>query len=116
MISEKLIMEKVKEYAASPVGRKAIKEKHSIDYVPVDSKVAAARMCATALKAQKILHRHICDVISSITTDDILIGEPTIKKDGTAEIILSFREDALFRQSLQPSKYPRGVEDIVLHF
>jgi len=116
MISEKFIMEKVKEYAASPSGRKAIKEKHGIDYMLVDGKVAAARMSAVALKARQILFRHISEVIGSINIDDIIIGEPVIKKDGTVQIMLSFREDALARQSLQPNKYPRGIEDIVLHF
>jgi len=116
MISEKSIMEKVREYAASPSGRKAIKEKHGIDYVPIDGKVAAARMSAVALKARQILFRYISEVIGNISIDDIIIGEPVIKKDGTVQIMLSFREDSLFRQSLQPNRYPRGVDDIVLHF
>jgi len=109
-------MEKVREYAASPAGRKAIKEKHGIDYVPVDGKVAAARISAVALKVRKILFRHISGVIGSISIEDIIIGEPIIRKDGTVQIMLSFREYALFRESLQPNRYPRGVEDIILHF
>ena len=116
MISEKVIMEKLREFAASSAGKKAIKEKHGVDFVPLHSRVAAARMSAIAFKARQILHRHISAVIDSIKLEDILIGEPFIDKTGMANITLSFKEVVLFRPSLQPSKYSRGIDDIVLHF
>jgi len=117
MLSEKSIMKIVRAYAASPRGKKAIKDKCGIDYDPnTDMGRSLAKMRKIAESARQILHRHISSVIGSIDLNEIVIGEPKTNKDGEVHITLSFREDALFRQSLQPQKFPHGIEDIVLHF
>ena len=117
MLCEKSIMKMVRAYAASPCGKKAIKDKCGIDYDPnMDTGKSLAKMRKVAESAKQILHRHVSSVIGSIRIDDIVMGEPVASKDGTTQITLSFREDALFRQSLQPQMFPHGVEDIVLHF
>jgi len=120
MITQKAIMQKVRAYAASPAGKKAIKKQYGVEYNPKkdDGGVDAAlrKMHTVASKAREILHRHISVVINSIQIDDIVIGDPFVDKAGMARITLSFKEDALFRPSLQSNKYSRGVEDIVLHF
>ena len=116
MISEKVIMDKVRAYVASPIGKKAIKKKLGIDYDPKQDTIALSQINAIAEKARQILHKHIAAVIASIALEDIIVGVPQIIKDSEIKISLSFREDALFRKSLDPIKFPLGVEDIVLHF
>jgi len=117
MLSEKSIMKIVRAYAASPSGIKAIKDKYDIDYnSDMDIGKSLAKMRKVAESAKQILHRHVSSVIGSIDLNDIVICEPVVSKEGEVHITLSFREDALFRQSLQPQRFPHGVEDIVLHF
>jgi|GEM_PF-1706477 len=113
VISKNEIMKKVKKFAKTSQGRKKIKDKTGISYDP--NGLSFKDLKKLGAMARKILHSHIQPVVASVTLDDILISESSKKRDGTIEIKLSFREGALFRESLQPSRYS-GVENIVIHF
>ncbi|MFA5625536.1 MAG: hypothetical protein WC966_10865 [Bradymonadales bacterium] len=63
---------------------------------------------------RQILFEKVKPVISSVSLDDILVGEPVEDKDGGYSLSISLQN--VQRESLQPEKYPDGVEDIVLHF
>jgi hypothetical protein len=114
MISEEYILKLVKEYAASPEGRAAIKKQYGIELT--DTHMTKAQMTAYARKMKQILYEHVHSEIKSISPEDIIIGEPVQDSSGQARINISFRQDALFRESLDPDEYPEGIEDIVLHF
>jgi len=106
-------MKLVREYAKSPEGKQAIKEKYGVDY---DEKFTKARMRSCGNKMKKILYKHIHAEIKSVSLDDIIVNEPSQGEDGLFEIKLSFREGSLHRDSLYPDAYPEGLSNIVLLF
>lgn len=108
-ISENYIMKLVREYAKSPEGKQAIREKYGIEY---DEKFTRSQVKAYGNKMKKILYNHIHSEIKSISMDDIIVEEPLLREDGRFEIKLSFREESLHRESL----YPDGLKNIVLLF
>lgn len=112
-ISEAYIMKLVREYAKSPEGKQAIREKYGIEY---DEKFTRAQVKAYGNRMKKILYNHIHDEIKSISLDDIIVEEPLLREDGRFEIKLSFREGSLHRESLYPDGYPDGLKNIVLLF
>ncbi len=117
MLKESYLLELVKQYAATPEGRKQIKEKFGIDYDPKkDKRLSRADMLGVAEKMRVCLWQHIKRHIKSVALSDIIVEEPLSDENGGTTISLSFRPGAMFRPSLQPEKYPEGVENIVLHF
>jgi hypothetical protein len=63
-----------------------------------------------------LLFAGISKRIASFKKHDIIVSQPFKNKDGAVHINISFNEAALYRESLQPHDYPKGVSDIVLHF
>jgi hypothetical protein len=117
MLDETWLFEQVKKYAASPEGRKRIKEQTGIDYDPKkDKSISQTNMLSFAEKMRTILWRHINREIKSVSIDDIIIEPSSTNEKGEVTISLSFRPGSLFRPSLQPGKYPEGVQNILLHF
>ena len=112
MLSEEYIMKLCEQYAASPHGRTAIKEKYGIDYNPKDK---GSVIAVYGEKMRRILFEVVNQVIPSFLLEDIIIGQPVRDKAGRVSLKISFRSDALFRESLDPVMYG-GVDDIVLHF
>jgi len=115
MISEEYIMKRVREYAKTPEGKAAIKEKWGVDYEPDGTRRAQKRMRDLGEKCKRILFKHISRLIKSITLDDIIVGEPTKDKNGYI-ISISFKASALHRDSLYEDGYPEGLDNIVLLF
>ena len=113
MISESYIMSLVKNYAKSPEGKKAIKETYGIDY---DEKFTKTKIKMYANRMKKILFNHIHPLIKSIELNDIVIGEPEYNDDGYCEVHISFAEGSLHRDSLNPTGYPNGLQNIILLF
>lgn len=63
-----------------------------------------------------ILHTGSSDWnLESIEDKDIIIGEPEVTKDGKINIDIWFDEKAVFRPSLDPSRFSEGVPNIVVH-
>lgn len=117
MLDESYLLEKVKEYAASPEGRKRIKEQTGIDYDPSKDKSNWLNdMLVYAEQMRMILWRHINKSVKSVTKDDIIIETPVKDEKGVISISLSFRPGSMFRPSLDPEEYPEGIQNIVLHF
>jgi len=117
MLEESWLLEQIKKYAASPEGRKQIKEKTGIDYDPKsDKSISQSNMQKYAEKMRTILWRRINKEVKSVSKDDILIEPPTTNDKGEVIITLSFRPGSMFRPSLQPDEYPEGVQNILLHF
>lgn len=117
MLDEKYLFSLVKKYAASPEGKKQIKEKTGIDYDPAkDGSDSQTAMLAYAEKMRTILWRHINETVKSVAKDDIIIEAPVKDDKGIVSISLSFRPGSMFRPSLDPEEYPEGIQNIVLHF
>lgn len=53
---------------------------------------------------------------ASISTSDIIVSAPKVQADGSMLVELSFRQEALERKSLDPEKYPEGVDNIIRLF
>lgn len=50
---------------------------------------------------------------ASIRTSDIIVSAPKVQADGSILVELNFRPEALERESLDPEKYPKGVDNII---
>ena len=117
MLQESYLMELVKQYAATPQGKKQIKNVYGIDYDPnKDRGISQADILAYAERMRMILWQHINKHIKSVSLDDILVETPIEDSTGITLVSLSFRPGSMFRASLAPRKYPDGVPNIVLHF
>lgn len=53
------------------------------------------------------------DSTRPIELADILISQPKVLPDGSILITLSFAPDAIHRKSLEPERFPKGVDNIV---
>ena len=68
-----------------------------------------------AEKQKEFLLRRLAEVgLGTIPSEAIIIGEPTIDKNGDIFVGIWLDPDSLFRPSLSP-RY-EGIENIVLHF
>jgi len=115
LISEKHIMKLLKEFASTPEGKKVIKDTYGIDYDPKKDKGKTLQEYKKWGEEMKlILFEKTQPVINSISLDDILVGEPVKDKNGRYTLSISLQN--VKRESLQPEKYPDGIENIVLHF
>ena len=120
MLGQDFLDEAIKKFITSPQGRKQIKEKIGLNYVPSGTgsggvgTVAQADVLALAEKAKRILYGHIISQVPGIMLHNIKVSRPIIGKDGMTTVTLSLVD--VERESLQPNRYWRGVEDIVLHF
>ena len=114
MLSEKDIMELVREYANSPEGKQQIKETCGVEY---EEKVDEAKLRKYGEKMKEILFRHINPVIDSISPNDIVVGNLKKTDDGY-RMEISFRENSLYRESLYVDGYygNEQLQNIVLLF
>lgn len=112
MLSQKYIMDLVREYASSPAGRKAIKKQYGIDYD--GTYLTQSQMKQYGEKLKEILLFYITPLIKSITADDILVGAPRMDKT-TREwsINVRFKEENLARKSLVEGQ---RLDNIILLF
>lgn len=53
---------------------------------------------------------------ASISASDIIVSAPKVQADGSMLVELNFRPEALERESLDPDKYPEGVDNIIRLF
>lgn len=53
---------------------------------------------------------------ASISASDIIVSAPKVQADGSMLVELNFRPEALERESLDPEKYPEGVDNIIRLF
>lgn len=121
MISEKLIMEKVKRWAATPVAKKKIERKTGLKYKPKLDVKKLAEEAANDMK--EILYDHIHSdgnrnpnypaVIDTFKKSDIIVGTYYIDADNKAKIEVGFDESKLHRDSLVPGDFD-GIDNIVL--
>jgi len=115
MLDETFISGAINKYASSSEGKKQIKKKTGINY-DKNSKgmMNQADLMAYAEKAKRILYAHIISQVPGIMFHNIKVNLPVVNKDGTTTVVLSLRD--VQRESLQPNRYWKGVDDIVLHF
>lgn len=113
MISEAYINKLVKEWAKTPAGKAEIKKVTGKDY---DEKFGLGKAREYGRRMQRILFEKINPIIKSIQLTDIVVGEPTIDDDGQTRLLISFKEGSLHRESLDSSRYPDGLNNIVLLF
>ena len=111
MISEKYIMNRLKDWANSPAGKKVIKKKTGLMY-DGDFKYSDIKKYAEVMK--EYLFTHTSAVIKSIDRNDITISRIQKLKTGGYKVNISFEEEALKRESL--SEYSDGLNNIVLLF
>lgn len=111
MITEKYIMKRLREFAASDAGKALIKEKTGKTYVPSFDK---STINEYGKEMKEILYTHIHPIINTIKMEDIIVGEPIKDSEGNVSIKLSFKEGSLHRQSLDPDC--SGIDNIVLLF
>lgn len=115
-------MNKLKQYANSPAGKKKIKEVYGIDYEPKKQNIRK-EILKKAEEMRKILYKHIKIVqesddetrerMKSFKLEDIIIGKPQ-EKNREWQVRLYFNKDALKRESLYDEEYPEGAYDIIL--
>ena len=114
MLDETFLSEAIEKFASSPDGKKQIKKKYGVDYDKNSKGMSQADLMAYAEKAKRILYSHIVSQVPGIMFHNIKINQPVVNKDGTTTVVLSLRD--VQRESLQPKRHWRGIEDIVLHF
>ena len=114
MITEKKIMEIIKEYAKSPQGKAQIKQKYGVEYA---EKVDKDELKQYGEKMKAILFKHITPLIDSISMNDIIVGDVKETKEGY-QLQISFRENSLRRESLYLDGYygDEELQNIVLLF
>lgn len=110
MITEEVIMRKLRAYLNSSQGKKWLKEEHGIEF---DENALKRDFRKKGREMKEILFKHISGVIKSFKEEDIIVGEPKII-DGNWQLNISFNKEALRRDSLYLEGYPEGLEDIVL--
>lgn len=113
MISEKYIMQRIKEYANTDAGKKAIKKRYGVEY---SEKIDLEPYRKYGRQMKSILFMHVNALIRSITEEDIIVAEPKTDAKGFISVTVSFREGSLQRDSLYKKGYPEGIENIILLF
>ena len=120
MLSEEYILTLIEKYSKTAVGKAEIAKRKKGKF---DARVATEGAKKQSLKQMSqigndmrdILFRKISKVIKSFKIEDIIVGAPEPQEDKYS-ISISFNEDALRRESLDPDRYPEGVSNIVKLF
>ena len=120
MLSEQQILSLVKQYAKTATGKQEIAKRIKGKFDPRVTTAAAHRrsiqqMTQIGDDMKEILFKKISKVIRSIKKDDIIVGKP-VRQGAQYTLSISFNEDALRRDSLNPELYPDGVTNIVKLF
>lgn len=120
MLSEEYILSLVKKYSQTAVGKAEIAKhkKGKFDArVATEStqKQSKKQMSQIGDDMKNILFNKISRVIKSFKIEDIIVGTPVPYGDQYM-ISISFNEDALRRESLDPDRYPEGITNIVKLF
>lgn len=103
----------LRKYANSKEGRELIKQETGMEY---DPKFTLEKAMEIAEEFRRILFKHTHSVIPSITLNDIVLRKVKSEKGKPMVIMFSFMEDSMRRPSLNPSEYPKGLENIVVLF
>lgn len=113
----------LKKWAKSPAGQKRIAEerakklKSGQKFGQVSGGMSIEQARKMGEEMRDILYANLpAGLKVSISTSDIIVSAPMVQKDGSILVELSFREEALERESLDPGKYPEGVDNIVRLF
>ncbi len=117
------IESELKKWASSPAGKKRIAEERA-KKLRAGQKFGQGSSSVSVEQAKKmgdemrdILYAHLpVGLKASISTGDIIVSAPKVQADGSMLVELSFRPEALERESLDPEKYPEGVDNIIRLF
>ena len=120
MLSEEYILTLIEKYSKTAVGKAEIAKHKKGKF---DARVATEGAQKQSLKQmakigndmRNILFGKISKVIKSFRIEDIIVGDPEPQGDKYS-ISISFNEDALRRESLDPDRYPEGISNIVKLF
>lgn len=120
MLSEEYILTLIEKYSQTAAGKAEIAKRKKGKF---DARVATEGAKKQSLKQMSqigndmrdILFRKISKIIKSFKIEDIIVGAPEPQGDKYS-ISISFNEDALRRESLDPDRYPDGVSNIVKLF
>ena len=120
MFSDEYILSLIKKYAQTPNGKAEIAKKKSGKFVanwaPNDnSGLTESRARKIGEDMKDILFEKISSVIKSFKKEDIIVSVPRLEQ-GKYSLSISFNEDALRRESLDPGRYPEGVTNVVKLF
>ena len=119
MLSDTQILEYIKKFSQTSHGKQEIQKVYKGKFVPKYTTDGAKPMTIKQMKQigeemKKILFYEISKLIESFKYDDIIVSKPTFIGDSYM-INISFDEQALKRESLDPSTY-QGVDNIVKLF
>lgn len=114
MISEKYIMNLVREYAKTPKGKAEIKRKYGVDYM--GDEIDRNELIKYGERMKEILFTHVNRLIRSIRIDDIVVDPPVIDTKGRYTMNIRFKDGVLHRESLYSEGYPDGLGNVVLLF
>lgn len=117
------IESKLAAFLKSPAGEKkiaeakksAVKEGRPFGQ-PSGTVISKAAAAKAGHEMREILHQHLVAAgLGSISLQDIYVSEPKPYKDGY-EVAVWFEPDAVKRASLDPYRFPEGVDNIVRLF
>lgn len=117
------IESELKKWANSPAGKKRIAEEKA-KKLKAGQKFGQGSNGVSIEQAKKmgeemrdILYANLpVGLKASVRTSDIIVSAPKVQADGSMLVELNFRPEALERESLDPEKYPEGVDNIIRLF
>lgn len=120
MLSEEYIVSLIKKYSETAEGKAEIAKRHKGKFYASiarasSKKRSVAEMNQIGEDMKSILYAHISKVIKSFKTEDILVG-PLERNGDQYSLSISFNEEALHRESLDPDAYPEGISNIIKLF
>ena len=121
LLSKKDILALIDEYSKTPEGAKEIKKRTKGEFIAQEAGDAHIRAVddqeidSICRNMKAILFKHISRLIKSFRQEDIIIFPPEVK-NGMCEVKIGFNEEALHRKSLNPERYPEGLNDVVKLF
>ena len=120
MLSEEYIASLIKKFSQTAAGKAEIskhkKGKFDARIATEGAKKRSARqMTEIGNDMRNILFSQISKVIESFHVEDIIVADPVLQGDQYM-IVVSFNEEALHRDSLDPDSYPEGISNIIKLF
>ena len=121
MLSEKHIYSLIEKYSKTNAGKAEIaKYIGNRDFIakPAGGKsyeLSEEQMIKIGNDMKDILFKKISSLIKSFRLEDIIVKTPVVQNDQYV-VSIGFNEEALKRESLDPVRYPEGVENIVKLF
>ena len=120
MLSEEYVLSLIKRYSQTTTGKAEIAKRKKGKF---DARIATEGSQKRSMQQMKkigdemkdILFNKISGVIKSFKKEDIIVSPPVLQDDRYA-ISISFNEEALRRESLDPDAYPEGISNIIKLF